>query len=225
MKRYAILAVTFFAASIPTLGGPVGDCAAGTLADYVALGSDGCRLGGYRVFDFLEGGLSFGTDPIALADVTVTPMAGASRSSLTFSAMAAVVDSALESSIFYSVEGPLSGASLKLGGSAAMGTGVALAATEFCLGAAFDAGSCMGDTEVLIALAADGVSIPHAFTTLGVALAGVRQSLIADAGPDGSATFGEATVSFATPEPSTLLLSAFALAALARIRNHNRRSV
>jgi hypothetical protein len=220
MNRFAILAL---AASIPAFAGPLADCAAGTLADYVGLGAAGCRLGGYHVFDFLEGDLSFGTAPLALTDVMVTPLAGPSRSALTFSVRTSVLDAALESSIFYSIAGPLSGASLKLAGSSALGTGVALATNEICPGAPFAGGMCPTGTEALIALVADGFSALHASAKLGVALAGIRQSLIADAGPDGAATFGAATATFATPEPSSLVLTAFALAALARIRNHTRR--
>jgi hypothetical protein len=223
MKRFALLAVASFALTLPVFSGPVADCTAGTLADYVALGADGCKIGGYRVFDFLEGSLSIGTGPIALTDITVTPVAGPSRGSLKFSAMVSATGGAFESSIFYAVAGPLFGASLRLGRASATGTGVALAANEICLGMAFDAGGCMGDTDALIALAGDGFAIPHDFARLGVKLAGIRQSVVADAGPDGSASFGDATVTFATPEPSSLLLTAFAFAALARIRNHSRR--
>jgi hypothetical protein len=225
MKQIAILAVILLAVSAPSVAGPVADCAGGTLADYVALGAGGCKLGTYHVFDFSEADLSFGTEPISLADVLVTPVVGMSRSSLKFSTMMSSTNAAFESAIFYAVAGPLSGASLKLSGSSVKGTGVGLATNEICLGDAFDSGACLSDTTALIALQTDGFADLTSFAKLGVQLAGIRQSLIADAGPDGSATFDQATVTFATPEPSSLILMACALAALVCVSKNTRRPV
>ena len=74
--------IPLVALAVPALAATVADCTDGTLASYIALGSDGCQLGVYRVFDFQEISPSFGADPIASSAVSIMSATGANFGSL-----------------------------------------------------------------------------------------------------------------------------------------------
>jgi hypothetical protein len=199
---------------VPALAGPIASCTDGTLASYIALGSDGCQLGVYRVFDFQEISPSFGADPISSSAVSIMSATGANFGSLTFSASVQSITTALESAFLYSTAGPIFLGGLTLDRATASGAGVALVTQEFCVGGSFSGGICMGTNIPQTVFQVDGDRELSAQAFLGTQLANIRQSIVVDAGGTGSAAFGQATVTFATPEPNAALLAASALVGL-----------
>jgi hypothetical protein len=206
--------IPLVALALPALAAPVTNCTDGTLASYIALGSDGCQLGAYRVFDFHEISPSVGADQIASSAVNIMSATGANFGSLTFSASVQSITTALESPFLYSVAGPIFLGGLTLDRATASGDGVALVTQEFCIGGSFSGGICMGTNIPQTVFQVDGDQELSAQALLSTQLANIRQSIVVDAGGAGSATFGQATVTFATPEPGAALLAASALASL-----------
>ncbi len=220
MVRIAVLLLASAGFAANSWAGPA--CIAASLSDYIALGSDGCSIGAFRVFDFSETDLSFGTERIESSGITVNPTFGGSFGSLMFSAMVESFSTAFESAILYSVSGPLVGTRLSLGEAKAVDTGVALVLQEFCLDGDFSAGFCSGVSVDQAVFQVDGDQEKSVFSPLNAKFAGIRQSIVADGGPFGSASFGSAQVTFATPEPSALLLTLGGLAGLCGMRLRRR---
>ncbi len=206
--------IPLMALALPALATPVADCTDGTLDSYIALGSNGCQLGAYRVFGFQEISPSFGADPIASSAVSIMAANGANFGSLAFSASVQSRTTALESAFLYSIAGPTFLGGLTLDQATASGSGVALVTQEFCVGGSFSDGICTGTNIPQTVFQVDGDQELSAQALLSTQLANIRQSIVVDAGGAGSATFGQATVTFATPEPGAGLLIASALASL-----------
>ncbi len=201
-------------AATPLLAAPLA-CATGTLADYVALGATGCRLGSFIVTGFEETSITGSADRIAASDIEVRPDFNANSGSLLFFFAFGTATQFLENRFLYSVSGPLTFAALDLAGATASGTGATLVTQELCAGGTYASGFCPANEFVQAVFEVDGVEELRSFTDLGsVPALTVRQSISIDAGPAGQASFAASTATFGTPEPGSLLLIAGGLTVL-----------
>jgi len=170
------------------------------------LGAGGCEFEGLTFSNFQLLSIPFGATELPSINITVNPlMAGPTGpTGLEFALTVAVgagdfLASRFQYDVLSSIGG-LSYASVGLGGASATGDGVVTAVT--------DAGGAP-----VIALVDSFNSIPFSATTFGpAAFLTVITELGVDGGPMGTASFASATNQFATPEPSTWITAASAMA-------------
>jgi hypothetical protein len=218
MRRLLLGAV--FVLAIPGLGTAAPLCAAGTLANYIALGAGGCSIGSVSFFDFSAGTVLASATPIAAADIAVSPLAIGVGLDFGFNVNALAAD-LFDVLIGYSVDGGLFGTNtLSMTGSSVTGDAAITAIEDKCIGGTY-AGSdpstaCSGtalfpallviDVDVFEQLSDTAAFAPSSFFD-------VFTEITIDGGLSGSATlngtvtnqFGEANVA-AVPEPSAILL-------------------
>jgi hypothetical protein len=224
MRNYLLAAAFVLTVSVPSPAAPVA-CVAGTLADYIALGTDGCTLGPATVADFESGVLLLSAVEILPADVTVTPLAGIGLDfGVTRSAAAGDLFDIL---IRYSLSGAsLSENTLSMTGTSATGDGVVLAIEDKCTGGTYagaDPTTPCSDTPVTAIVVQDafGLVSPDVVSFPVRSFFDVFVEIPVDGGLSGSAEIdGAVRTAFASaPEPSMMLILGFGLAAaLARRR-------
>ena len=230
----ALLAIVTLAA--PAWAAP---CVPGTLLDYLTTyASSTCEVdnagltltfGDFRLASLLPAG----QDPIAAADVSVSPLSGPTGLSFSPGTLVASAPNQYGIRFGFSVGAPaLDGSALELIGVNATGDGNVTAIQWVCLGDAFagdpgDGGSCPA-TELLqiayaSALVVDGPQSFVADPPLG--FFDIFVELTVDGGPSaGSAALSAVTTTFSgsgrttVPEPSVLMLAGIALAAIAGLR-------
>lgn len=209
-------------------------CLPGSLASYVALGGGGCSVGTALFFDFVDLPLQGGAAAIPDSDVLVNPVSiGGPGFRFDVNTEAAAGD-IFERVIGFSLSGPgFGGNQLALTGSNVTFDGANTVLEHGCLGAAFgpgpfcsaiDAELAVFDLDLLGQSLSDSLSFP------ATALLGIILDITVDGGTSGTARLASATIQFTpqdrpVPEPATLTLLAFSLAAvMGRQRLRNRKS-
>jgi hypothetical protein len=202
------------------------NCTSGTLADYLGLPAEGCRLGPRVLSAFEALPVLSGATEIDPAAVQVMPtVAGATGSLLlTFSNGAAQNGAILESFFALTVEPDAAtgeNVTLALMNASASMDGVVTGIVELCDDAIF-LGLCTGNSQALISLVSSFDSLPVSSGSLGqVPAFFLSHDITVDAGLNGAASIGAAQLTFTTvPEPGTAAgcLAALALAAALRCR-------
>jgi hypothetical protein len=212
-------------------GGPI--CVAGTLASYVALGTQGCSIGSSLLsgFETLPG--SNGSLPISPVAINITPVMGAGDVGLTFNLAAnAVGGSILEALISYRISGgSYTVGSISAGGTSTSGNGAVTDIQNFCRGGTFGpdgvTGCSTGQAGSLLLLGDGSVSTSFAAATS----LSVTDDITFDSGGSGTgnrAAGGVFTDRFTSapasvPEPRTLTLLIAGAFSCAFIRFRNRR--
>jgi hypothetical protein len=213
--------------STAAFGGP---CIPGTLLDYLSLDPfTGCDLNQVQFSNFFLGELQNGATEIDPASIQVTPSGGLDTATLLFTLnVDASAGELFESSFHFSAaHSPLNGASITLGSPQAAGDGVAIGILDVCAEGSFlgvEPIGCSGSPGTAIVAASDfdtvfsdGVSFP------GSSFFDVFVDLTVDGGLGGFASMDSAAVTVTTPEPSTMLVIAFALAGLSVLEARRRR--
>jgi hypothetical protein len=222
MVRLVILAVAISAALIAA---PM-DCTPGSLADYLLLPADGCRIGPAVVSDFFNAGVLPGSTELSPALISVTPLAGGSAPGFRFAyGAAAGPGEVFQSVVQFLVSMPLTGfGTLQMGNSAVTTGGAAAVTSEFCFGTFIGDGLCDSSTEVLGVF--DIGDDSDKFDRRGfppTAAFAVRLDAVADGGLNSSASLEAAELRFGqVPEPSTATTVCIALAAAGALRYRRR---
>lgn len=212
MKKLSLVAGFAFVLLLPASspGAPLA-CAPASLADYEALASDGCTIGGLRFFEFAALPAIGSAVGIASVDILVTPLAGQSPGLLFDVGTTALDGEIFQARIAYSVDGrSLLGASLSMTGDAT-GFGASTVVEDICADGGFVGGdptTCTGTPATLITVALDGLAVLDDALPLGpAAVAAVISDIVIDGGPFGTAQIGTVANRFdVIPEPGTLLL-------------------
>ena len=196
-------------------------CVNGTLQSYINLGAAGCSVGivDYQSFTIVPG-QNFAT-VINPASVTVTPGGSLLNTTLRLGLNQTAEANQLFDLIFrVRAVGNLTGASAMLGTPTATGDGVSTAVLEVCPGGNFmgmSPSGCSTGAQTAIAFA-DAIG-PNTLTDNVAAKASffdIFFDVSIDGGTAGRATLASATLGVnAVPEPSTMLLMALGLAAMA----------
>ena len=211
MRNLILAGVLTLAA--PSLGNAAPLCVAGTLDQYIALGASGCSVDSATFFDFTASVLLAGADPVAPANVTVSPTPGIG---LDFGvAQAAMPTELFDVLIGFSISGATLGQNvLSMAGSAATDDGNVTAVQDLCIGDVFagpDPGApCLGAVETSIVVQdAFGLVSPDTKLFPPASFFDVFVDITVDGGVFGtSALNGTVTTVFrpAAPEPAALLL-------------------
>jgi hypothetical protein len=209
-------------------------CTSGTLANYLALGSAGCTIGGdtFSGFQTLSG--QTGATPIAVGSVMITPGGTSAAPELTFTTTTSAVANSLFESIFnYKISGiNYTSSALSLRGASETVDGAVTDIENFCAGGSFGAGGvsgCTGTAGSLLTL--DGIQNSDISSLGPISFVSITDDYTVDGGTAGSASGGIFTNTFAavtaTPEPGSILLAGlgFALAASIRVFRTNRKEI
>jgi hypothetical protein len=200
------------------------DCAPGTLDDYLALGSDGCRLGSRVVSDIALSAPLSGATAIDPATVSVTPSVFGRSGSLSFG----FAQSASGGQIFQStIEGTITPETgtpeiidLLLINASAGNDGVVTGLIDLC-SEPFAFGTCFGTPlPPAAALVSASGSFPLARTqTPALPSFGFLQDIVIDAGVSGTASLEASRLTFTSvPEPGTAVGLATGLGMLLAVR-------
>ena len=217
--KQTVLALSFILAAARLAS--AGPCVTGSLADYIALGPDGCTIGANTVANFtILIGIS-GADPISPADLTISPLADTFHPGLqTSTDTSASAGDLLEAFFRYDIFGSTYVASaITLGGSSESGDGAVSYVQNFCAGGVFALGGlsdCTGIPGDLVTL--DGTQNQDSAALGPVSFLNVTDDLVFDGGLAGSASGGLVSDRFtAVPEPSTFLFMGLGLAFTMRL--------
>lgn len=188
-------------------------CAAGTLADYIALQSTGCSVGLIVLRDFSFDVISATGEPVIAGpnDVSVIPVPGAGEYGLTYSSpvFAVTAGQSVSYLLNYTIDPSppiIRGLNLTLSTQSPVAPGVASISEEACIGAGFIGALCPAGTPMSLDVFDNGVtSSLGAFLEFApVGVVGITTTISLDASQGGSADFenftGSATV---VPEPSS----------------------
>jgi hypothetical protein len=203
-------------------------CTGGTLANYLALGSSGCTIGGDTLsnFQILEG--ITGATAIAAGDIAINTNGGSYNPTLMFTTnQTANAGGLLEAIFTYKISGPsYNSSAISLAKSSETGDGGVTEIENFCAGGSFGpdgVDGCTGSSGSLLTL--DGIQNQDQSTFSPAFFLQVTDDFTLDGGTAGSATGGVFTNSFtATPEPASLSLGALGLAFAAAFRSYLRRN-
>ena len=225
MQRVQVIAAAVFLGA--SIASPAAlDCVPDTLAGYVTLGSDGCRLGSYVASEFDLIQLTAGSDPLPPEMIFVNPVEGPLGTGFRFTVDATAGPAQVFESLFgfliaVDTGGPIGAASLDAAGASAAGDGVTLAIADLC-SAEIPEPACSNSIGSLTTFALKGAaqSMDHlAFP--GVIQIGVRQDIVLDGGFAGAASLGSLILEFQqVPEPATFLLLAAGMVALGVLRRN-----
>lgn len=187
-------------------------CGVGTFASYISLGSGGCTIDGHTLSNFQTLPGNSLASPIDAANLTVSPLGGASDPGLTFSTnLTSTANAPLELVFTYQIAGAFySGSAIGLSNSSETGDGAVTEIQNYCAGGAFGPdglSGCGGVTGSLLTL--DGIQQSDQTSFAGVSLVNVTNDFELDGGLGGTASGGTFTNQFAasaaTPEPATWL--------------------
>jgi hypothetical protein len=201
-------------------------CAAGSLADYLALGSGGCTIGGLAFTDFtLPSVLSPTATPVDPDAVSIAPVSSAPGTGLQLAftpAQSAGAGEFLALRVGFNVQGSgIAGAYAALLEPLAIGDAAVTLVEDLCPGAPFSDPTnlvCAGSTQNLIAIAIESFADNPVSGPVGpFSLAGVVAEIGIDGGLAGNAALAGAELRFlaaaAVPLPSVLVLLAIAACA------------
>lgn len=220
--RVLVLAALLLPA-VPAVATAAPLCVADSLAGYVALGAEGCELGGATFAGFSSAPSFFGGDEVAAADISVVPTVTAQGPRLDFGldVMAGAGDVA-GVVIGYSGMASFTGLTLSMDGAQAdPPDAVVTAVADICLDGSFagDPTTCSGMPDALI-VAQDfvGPTGPDARMFAALVIA-VLLDITVDGGVLGSASLdglvtNQFVVAQAVPEPAVLLLMGFGFGVL-----------
>jgi hypothetical protein len=204
MLRLVVLCLAMASASFAA---PV-SCAAGSLADYLSLGAEGCSVGTTVFREFVNPGVLPGSTELVPGEIVVTPLMDPLSPGLAFTYDATadpglVLQSVVEFVVFSL--SPLQYGSLRMtGNSAAPGSALAVT-SEICT--APQASACLAAPEVLgvFDVGVDAVTFDSRYF-LPASLLRVRHDAVLDA-VEGAVSIGTAELRFAAvPEPGTQML-------------------
>jgi hypothetical protein len=227
------LLIAALAIAISAPAAPI-DCTAGTLADYLALPLEGCRVGTADFTEFTLGELSAGSQVISPASISVTPVFDLLRPGLLFGYhTTATGPDILQSVIEFLVTSPdpphFTFGTLQIAGSSADGGGVALVTSDLCLAGFFVGGVCSASSEFLTTT--DAGFFSQTFDRRDFASQSsiaVRHDMVLDGAFDGVASLGTAELRIgevaAIPEPATVsTVFAAILGVIAAVRRRRQR--
>ena len=219
MKQFLSLPLLVAAVA---LGSSAAPCGTGSLASYVALGSDGCTIGANTLFDFrILSGIA-GATPISSGAVTLAPLGGTLDPGLSVMVnTTANAGTLLESLFTYKITGGIYiSDSLALTNSSASMDGAVTGIQNFCAGGTFGSSGVTGCTGVagsLLTLA--GVQIQDSASLGPVSLINVTNDFTLDGGSAGSASGGTLASRFtAVPEPAVFFMTGMGLALAAALQ-------
>ena len=219
MKQFLSLASLTFAIASGCFAAP---CGTGSLASYIALGSDGCTIGSNTLFDFrILNGIA-GATPISSGAVTLTPSGSAFDPGLSATVnTTANAGTLLESLFTYKIAGNFYiGDSIGLTNSSASPDGAVTGIQNFCAGGTFGPSGVTGCTAVTGSLLTlSGVQSQDSTSFRLVTLLSVTDDFTLDGGSAGSASGGMLANRFtAVPEPAAFFVTGMGLALAAALR-------
>jgi hypothetical protein len=197
------------------------DCGAGTLNDYLNLGSDGCRAGSVVLSQFDNPGVFFPGTEINPGDVRIIPLTDPGQSGLQFIYDQTAASSQILQSVVAFVVTPLDStpftySTLAISGAATSGDGVVVGIADLCPGTDL----CLNPavSNIVASSAIDSTLFSRVDFGPWNSLA-VRHDIVIDAGLNGTATLHDASIRFGqVPEPSTFMLALAGLGATAAAR-------
>ncbi len=217
----AVFAVVFGTISVATIqAAPISPCISGTLASYVASGSNGCSVGDLVLNGFQI--LPAASTVIMPSSVTVVPGMGGLQFNFNKTANTGQV---FESNFGFNVSSltglSITGETFGLGMSSAVLDGGVAGISMACSGALSSMGTCLTSPagRNLGVFALDGLSqTSDQISFVGTPALGVTLDVSADGGTLGMAVLGNSSVRFteaaSVPEPATMGMFAVALSGL-----------
>jgi hypothetical protein len=195
-----------------------GPCAIDTLANYIALGSGGCTVGGLAFTDFAFSTVSSSGGAVAVtaAGITVTPVIVGLKEGLNYASTGFSVSAgqAIQYLLTYTIDDPpiIHGFELEMFTDPPVFPGIAQIDSLECVGAAFVGTSCSGTTTPN-SVFDNGASSSHLDTEFfsPAITVGDRTTITLDATSGGSANFESFNELAIVPEPSSLWLMAGSL--------------
>lgn len=215
-----------------SIGPPPARCEAGTLADYISLGSAGCSQRALSSIDVIFSDFGFSArGPLTAGDLFITPASADFETSLAVSAdFSASRGRSISYVMFYTVDPPpiIHGSRLDMETLTPKNGGKARITMEICRGSAFknpaETNRCDGALFTLrtfydSSTSPDSFDLSDAVDFLPVDVIGVRITVRLDAGTGTSDISGFSTRTYLTvPEPDTAFLSVLGLGAVGLLR-------
>lgn len=206
-------------------------CGAGSIGTYIGLGATGCTVGPYTFHDFGFSVFSSTGGPAVLgtADLTVTPVSGASKYGLNFAGTGGPGFSlssgqAVDYLLTYTVDPPppiIWGFEMDMFTNTPVAPGFANITSSECVGAAFVGVTCGTFTVGNQVFHNGGTSfqLTDIQAIPGIDVIGTRTHIVLDATAGGSSSFTSFTQLTMVPEPGTLLTGLVAFGVLFRRRS------
>lgn len=218
MKLLLTLVATF--AATAQIGWGASICAAGTLTNYIALGTGGCTIGIDTVSNFQTLSGITGSTAISLNTIQVTPSGGSTNPTLTFSTTAQTAG-LLEAIFSYRISGnSFTGSLVTLSNTTSTGDGSSTYIQNLCGNGVFGSNGvsgCTGPTQGPLVVVSSG---SDSTTFAGPSFLTVADDFTLDGGPSGTASGGTfvdrftATNASAVPEPGTIVATTLGFALL-----------
>jgi hypothetical protein len=214
-------------ATLVTAFGVPMDCVSGSLADYISLPEEGCRIGQTVFSQFLDPGPLPGSEPIDPASVLIDPVMDPISLGLLFTYNATAGPGMVRQSVvefFISSPAEFQYATLQMTGNDVDIGSVVVVTSEIC--DFIFLGGCEGTPEVL-GVFDDGINTAAAdIRSLSARrIFAVRHDMVLDATFGTSAAIGSAELRFAVPEPATgaVVFAALTAAFVVRLRRRSPR--
>lgn len=207
-------------------------CVTGTLADYQALGSEGCSVGILRFNDFLfeVQNVEGGAIPLTAAQIIITPTVLPHLSTLGFSSSGFRVtgDEAVRYLIGYTADPhpEIFDYSLEMQTLTPVAPGFATIQSTLCIGEPYLQGSCEANPAVVEVFHRGGTDfdLTDSLSFRPVTFVGVRTVIDLQARGASSDIAGMVTGAATIPEPSSLITAACGGVALGLLRYFRRRA-